>query len=124
MPRLEYRNLAQLPAATADYDKWINWLDQQFANKDITHRSEVVRDVLTEIYYGQPAQKLDAANLSAKVAIHSLDPRNTTLEPEYYGDADAQKYAERKPLILAARAADFGTLTETNPDHHDNCIPI
>jgi len=99
MPRLEYRNLAQLPAATAAYDEWIDWLDKQFSNKDITRRSEVVRDALTEIYYGQSAQKLDAANLSARVAIHSLDPRNTTLEPEYYGDVDAARYAERKPLI-------------------------
>ena len=31
--------------------------------------------------------------------MHSFDPRNTTLEPEYYGDVDAAKYAERKPLI-------------------------
>jgi acetyltransferase-like isoleucine patch superfamily enzyme len=29
----------------------------------------------------------------------SLDPRNITLEPEYYGDVDAEKYAVRKPLI-------------------------
>ena len=31
--------------------------------------------------------------------MHSFDPRNATLEPEYYGDVDAAKYAERKPLI-------------------------
>jgi acetyltransferase-like isoleucine patch superfamily enzyme len=31
--------------------------------------------------------------------VHSFDPRNATLEPEYYGDIDAQKYAVRKPLI-------------------------
>jgi len=99
MPRLEYRNLAQLPAATVAYDKWINWLDQQFADKDATHRSEVVRDVLAQIYYGQPADKINRTNASADVAIHSLDPRNTTLEPEYYGDVDAARYAERKPLI-------------------------
>jgi acetyltransferase-like isoleucine patch superfamily enzyme len=29
----------------------------------------------------------------------SFDPRNVTLEPEYYGDVDAEKYAVRKPLI-------------------------
>ena len=31
--------------------------------------------------------------------VHSFDPRNASLEPEYYGDVDGQKYAERKPLI-------------------------
>jgi acetyltransferase-like isoleucine patch superfamily enzyme len=29
----------------------------------------------------------------------TLDPANVTLEPEYYGDVDVEKYAERKPLI-------------------------
>ena len=99
MPRLEYRNLAQLPAATKAYDEWTFWLDQEFSNQDINHRSDIVRDVLTQIYYGQPAHKFDRAHLSANVALHSLDPRNTTLEPEYYGDVDAARYAERKPLI-------------------------
>lgn len=99
MPRLEYRNLAQLPAATKAYDQWIAWLDQEFSNQDVNHRSDVVRDVLTQIYYGQPSHKFDRAHLSANVALHSLDPRNTTLEPEYYGDVDAARYAERKPLI-------------------------
>jgi acetyltransferase-like isoleucine patch superfamily enzyme len=37
--------------------------------------------------------------MAQQALIHSLDPRNTTLEPEYYGDVDAQKYAGRKPLI-------------------------
>ncbi len=31
--------------------------------------------------------------------LENLDPRNATLEPEYYGDVDAEKYAVRKPLI-------------------------
>ncbi len=101
MPRLEYRNLATLPAAASAYDQWIQWLDQQFSNKDLNHRCEVVRDVLTQIYYGGPrsGEKFDHNHLSGSVALHSLDPRNATLEPEYYGDVDAARYAERKPLI-------------------------
>ena len=31
--------------------------------------------------------------------VHSLDPRNTTTEPEYYVDIDARRYMERKPII-------------------------
>jgi acetyltransferase-like isoleucine patch superfamily enzyme len=31
--------------------------------------------------------------------VHSLDPRNTTTEPEYYADIDAGAYRERKPFI-------------------------
>ncbi len=40
-----------------------------------------------------------AAPLALQTLVHSLDPRNATLEPETYGDADAAKYGERKPLI-------------------------
>ena len=29
----------------------------------------------------------------------SLNAYNATLEPEYYGDLDEEKYAQRKPLI-------------------------
>ena len=43
--------------------------------------------------------RLRRRNIGEQVLVHSFDPRNTTLEPEYYGDVDAAKYAERKPLI-------------------------
>jgi acetyltransferase-like isoleucine patch superfamily enzyme len=100
MPRYEYRKLAPLPDAEKSFDSWLAWLDKEFSNKDITHRSEVVRDVLHAIYLGRPYSAPAAnASLSEQALIHSFDPRNTTLEPEYYGDIDAAKYAERKPLI-------------------------
>src|SRR5579864_3990504 len=100
MPRLDYRRLEPLPNAAAAFDKWLTWLDGQFANKDITHRSEVVRDVLHELYlgcaYSEPEKSTD---LTTAVLVHNFDPRNITLEPEHYGDVDAERYAERKPLI-------------------------
>jgi acetyltransferase-like isoleucine patch superfamily enzyme len=100
MPRYEYRKLMPLPTAEKSFDSWLEWLDKEFTNKDITHRSEVVRDVLHDIYLGrQYAPPSDKATLSEQSLIHSFDPRNVTLEPEYYGDVDAAKYAERKPLI-------------------------
>ncbi|MCU1285761.1 MAG: WcaF: colanic acid biosynthesis acetyltransferase [Acidobacteriales bacterium] len=100
MPRYEYRKLAPLPAAEKAFDSWLAWLDEQFANKDVNHRSEVVRNVLHDIYLGHPyADPGPNATLSEQAMVHSFDPRNTTLEPEYYGDVDPAKYAERKPLI-------------------------
>ncbi len=39
------------------------------------------------------------SELATNVLTESFDPRNITLEPEYYGDVDAEKYAVRKPLI-------------------------
>ena len=100
MPRYEYRNLMPTPTAEKSFTAWIESLDREFANPDPGHRSDVVRNALHELYLGRPyADPTASTGLSAQTLIHSFDPRNTTLEPEYYGDADTAKYAERKPLI-------------------------
>jgi acetyltransferase-like isoleucine patch superfamily enzyme len=100
MPRYEYRPLNPTPDAQKAFLGWIEQLDQQFMNRDPGHRSNVVRDTLHQLYlertYAAPSP---SAPLAAQALVHSFDPRNTTLEPEYYGDVDASKYAERKPLI-------------------------
>jgi acetyltransferase-like isoleucine patch superfamily enzyme len=98
MPRYEYRDLRPTPEAQKDYVQWIEELDSEFMNRDPEHRSHVVRDTLHEIYLTQPLASA-ADSLAQKTLAHSFDPRNATLEPEYYGDVDAVKYAERKPLI-------------------------
>src|SRR5207245_4058102 len=51
-------------------------------------------------YSGTPTPDPNpSAGQARQTLVHSFDPRNATLEPEYYGDVDAVKYAERKPLI-------------------------
>ena len=100
MPRYEYRDLHPMPPAEQGFLDWIQKLDQEFSNRDFEHRCRVVRNHLHELYLGKPyADPAPNATLAEKALIHSFDPRNTTLEPEYYGDADVQKYNERKPLI-------------------------
>ena len=101
MPRYEYRNLKPLPDAEATFLRWIERLDSEFASRDVERRSVVVRDTLHELYLGRPWETPDPErHTPAQMAqMHSFDPRNATLEPEYYGDVDAAKYAERKPLI-------------------------
>jgi acetyltransferase-like isoleucine patch superfamily enzyme len=101
MPRFEYRNLSPMPDAEKAFLEWIERLDREFINRDVEHRSRMVRDTLHELYLGRPYDAPDPARHSpATLAlVHSFDPRNATLEPEYYGDVDAAKYAERKPLI-------------------------
>jgi acetyltransferase-like isoleucine patch superfamily enzyme len=98
MSKYEYRNLQPTPQAQKDFLQWIERLDSEFANKDPERRSNVVRDTLNEIYLGRPYAHPDGG-LAQRSLVHSFDPRNATLEPEYYGDVDAAKYAERKPLI-------------------------
>jgi acetyltransferase-like isoleucine patch superfamily enzyme len=100
MPRYEYRVLNPSPAAEKTFLQWIEKLDHEFMNRDPEHRSAVVREALHELYlgrsYGEPNTSVP---LAQKVQAYSFDPRNATLEPEYYGDVDAAKYTERKPLI-------------------------
>jgi acetyltransferase-like isoleucine patch superfamily enzyme len=100
MPRYEYRNLQPQPVAEKSFLAWIEKLDDQFANRDPEHRAIVVRNALHELYLGKTyAGPAPDSGLAQQAMIHSFDPRNATLEPEYYGDVDGQKYAERKPLI-------------------------
>lgn len=100
MPRYEYRVLNPTAPAEKTFLAWIDYLDREFINRDPEHRSVIVRDALHQLYLGYPYRTPDPSTPPAQQAlIHSFDPRNTTLEPEYYGDVDPVKYAERKPLI-------------------------
>ena len=99
MPRYEYRNVGPTPAAEKSFLSWIDSLDREFMNRDPEHRSLVVRNALHQLYLGRPYTAPDGADLPTQALVHSFDPRNATLEPEYYGDVDPVKYAERKPLI-------------------------
>ncbi len=100
MPRYEYRDLHPMPQAEQGFLDWIQKLDQEFSNRDFEHRCRVVRNALHELYLGRPyAEPAPHAPLAERATINNFDPRNTTLEPEYYGDVDVQKYNERKPLI-------------------------
>jgi len=94
MPRYEYRNIGPTPGAEKVFLDWIGQLDSEFANPDPEHRSDVDGDALHGLYALN-----ESGGLARQSLLHSLDPRNASLEPEYYGDVDAAKYAERKPLI-------------------------
>src|SRR5262249_44280253 len=95
MPRYEYRKIGPTPEAEKNFLDWIEQLDSEFENPDPEHRSDVVRKALDGLYdLGQ-----GSSSRSRQALLDSLDPRNATLEPEYYGDVDAAKYAARKPLI-------------------------
>jgi acetyltransferase-like isoleucine patch superfamily enzyme len=94
MPVHAYRNLHPTPEAEAVYLEWLSRLDEQFAlHQSPDPRSEIVRDELHKLFLGNTSG--DPNGLFAL----SLDPRNVTLEPEYYGDVDPERYALRKPLI-------------------------
>ncbi len=102
MPIFPYRALGPTTEAENTFLRWIEMLDRSFAEvADIEGRCDIVRNALAEIYYGKSYDMAlrDAEGFAAQAAVLTLDPRNATLEPEYYGDVDRERYAVRKPLI-------------------------
>jgi len=104
MPRYQYRDLEPSREAKEVFTRWIEYLDDEFTkHKKPALRSELVRDNLHQLFLGRPhGGKLNftlTTELPFNVLQLSLDPANVTLEPEYYGDIDATKYACIKPLI-------------------------
>ena len=100
----EYRELKPTAEAETIYRRWLARLNDEFTRHTKPEiRSQIVRDELIQLYLGRPHGGPAKATLTNELAIHtrpeSLDPRNVTLEPEYYGDVDAEQYAIRKPLI-------------------------
>ncbi len=104
MPQYKYRELKPTPEAEAIYRRWLATLNEEFTkHQSVDRRSDIVRDELYQLYLGkQHGGRMNAvlnSELATNVLTESFDPRNVTLEPEYYGDIDAEKYAIRKPLI-------------------------
>ena len=51
---------------------------------------------------------------SSRLALLSLDPHNITLEPEYYADVDAERFARVKPLFWLWHSFDRAPLAGQN----------
>jgi acetyltransferase-like isoleucine patch superfamily enzyme len=67
-------------------------------------RNVVVRDALAQIYLGRAVDHDEALRdpalpLGARALVASMDPRNGTLEAEYYKELDLEKWARVKPLL-------------------------
>jgi acetyltransferase-like isoleucine patch superfamily enzyme len=104
MAVLTYRELKPTPEAEAIYRRWLSQLNDDFTrHQNPDRRADIVRDELFQIYLGRTHGGRMHATLTTELATNvlaeSFDPRNITLEPEYYGDVDPEKYALRKPLI-------------------------
>src|ERR1700685_188542 len=111
MARYEYRDVKPTAEAEDLYRRWLCHLDEEFTrHKESRLRGEIVRDALHQIYLGRPhGGKLNTSLISelpGNVLQLSLDPANVTLEPEYYGDIDPERYALIKPLAWFWRMFD------------------
>lgn len=103
MTRIPLQSLPQRPAA-ALHDAWLARLAAALADPTVD-RSDLCRDTLVELsfpqFVGSYAEAIadETLPLGTRVALSALDPRNITLEPEYYGDCDPERFQRVKPLL-------------------------
>ena len=96
-----------VPLANQDtahlYERWIDNLRVRLENPKMD-RDVLCRDTLTEIHYGAGARYADLIEdasrpVGERMLIAQLDPRNVTLEAEYYAECDPVRYNRVKPLL-------------------------
>jgi acetyltransferase-like isoleucine patch superfamily enzyme len=85
------------------YPRFVDELAEKFDDASLD-RSVVVRDALTRLYLGRDVAWDEAvgdskAPLASRTLVASFDPRNATLESEYYREIDLVKWARVKPLL-------------------------
>ncbi len=99
MPFLPLRDVVPAPQGVAEQDAWLGEIERQLARPDLD-RNALCYSVLRDIYYPE-LEGRDPAQLSQplRLALSSLDPRNITLEPEYYVEIDPERYHTVKPLL-------------------------
>jgi acetyltransferase-like isoleucine patch superfamily enzyme len=84
-------------------DEFVDGLRARLDDPD-TDRNVLCRDTLVKIRFGDAATydelvSESSASPAARALAASMDPRNITLEPEYYGEMDAARYYRVKPLL-------------------------
>ncbi len=85
-------------------------------------RNELCRRVLCSLLYPEYADAWETAiddpslPIATRLALLSLDPRNVTLEPEYYAECDAAAFARTKPLLWLWYSFDRTQLGAQNID--------
>ena len=104
MPRYGYRELEPTREAREVFERWLDFLDRELSKHSRPSlREELVLDNLHQIQLGSPRGGRLNFNLNSELPFNvlqlSLDPKNITLEAEYYGEIDLEKYAPIKPLI-------------------------
>lgn len=103
MPLLPLRQIAERPDSTLA-DAWLERLGAQLADAS-ADRAAICRSTLAEICYPEYSSNYETAladetlPLGTRLALSRLDPRNVTLEPEYYAECDDEKFQRVKPLL-------------------------
>jgi acetyltransferase-like isoleucine patch superfamily enzyme len=103
MPMLPLRQLPDRPNSTLA-SAWLERLAGELAAPD-ADRALICRRTLAELTYPDYAANWETAvaderlPLGTRLALSTLDPRNVTLEPEYYAECDDARFQPIKPLL-------------------------
>lgn len=118
MAYLPLRDVGLAETASRVYDAWLGELAERLAEpradwSDITH------ETLLQLYCpgaADPQGLIEdpATPAATKATLLALDPRNITLEPEYYGEVDAERFARVKPLLWLWQRFDASPAGGTN----------
>jgi acetyltransferase-like isoleucine patch superfamily enzyme len=114
------RTIALPEQPMAVYDRWLAGLAEQLADP-ACDRDALCRDTLMDLLYPQAGTWADLVAdpdvpLTSRAALLALDPRHVTLEPEYYHEVDAARYARVKPLLWLWQSFDRSPLGGGNVD--------
>jgi acetyltransferase-like isoleucine patch superfamily enzyme len=112
MSFLPLRPVPVAHSAGSLYEEWLVWLREALDDPGCD-RNELCTTVLTDLYYpGLSSTDVSGMSISARVALAQMDPRNVTLEPEYYQELDERAYGPRKPLLWLWEMFDRSALGE------------
>ena len=110
-----------LPEATARlHDEWLAALDAALEAPGADWY-RVARDTLVQVWHPGLSDvdgmlEDPATPLATRASLLALDPRNVTLEPEYYDEVDVEKFARVKPLLWLWYSYDRSPLGGQNVD--------
>ena len=89
------------PVGEEVYPRFVEQLAEQLDDPSLD-RNVVVRETLAQLYLGRPFDEKALAPGAApglRTLMASFDPRNATMEAEYYKEIDLAKWANVKPLL-------------------------
>jgi acetyltransferase-like isoleucine patch superfamily enzyme len=121
MAYLPLRALAEDRPHSALADAWLDGLAGALSDPS-TNRSLLCRRTLAELVYPAYAENWETAvndpalPAGLRLALAALDPREVTLEPEYYAECDEEKFQRVKPLLWLWYSFDRTPLGGQNVD--------
>jgi galactoside O-acetyltransferase len=117
------RPLRTIPATPKSKlaDAWLEQLGARLSDAN-ADRVLICREALCDLMYPAFSKNWEAAvdddslPLPTRIALASLDPRNVTLEPEYYAECDDEKFQRVKPLLWLWYSFDRSVVGGQNVD--------